>query len=217
VIAVFDLDDTLYEERMFVESGFQAVAEWLEERMSASVGDIHTRLVTALDLNGRGRVFDEVLSSLGDDSGSLVPDCVEIYRTHEPRIQPYGGITEMLARHPESIILTDGDPGVQSRKIDALGLRSQVSRVITTWSAGQEAGKPSLHWFDDVCRDRGVTMRDIIYVGDNPAKDFVNLKPVGATTVRVLTGQFAHVSAPEHMDAHYHLSTAAEFNADTYQ
>lgn len=217
MITVFDLDDTLYEERTFVESGFQAVAQWLSLRFDMNAGSIETRFLAALDSNGRGRVFDDVLNDLGDRSGALAQECVEVYRSHDPSIHTYAGIREMLARHPGSIILTDGDPEVQSRKIDALGLRNQVSRVITTWSAGQEAGKPSLHWFEDICLERGVAMSDIIYVGDNPAKDFVSLNSAGATTVRVLTGQFAHVSADASMDAHYHLSAAAEFNVDMYR
>ena len=217
MITVFDLDDTLFEERTFVESGFHAVAQWLSQSLDTNAENIETRLLAALDLNGRGRVFNDVLNDLGDRSGALVQECVEIYRSHDPSIHTYEGIRDMLARHPGSIILTDGDPGVQSRKIDALGLRNQVSRVITTWSAGQEAGKPSLYWFDDICRERGVAMSDIIYVGDNPAKDFVSLNSAGATTVRVLTGQFAHVRADEHMDAHYHLSAAAKFDVDAYR
>lgn len=100
MITVFDLDDTLYEERTFVESGFRAVAQLLSPRFDMNAGSIETRLLAVLDSNGRGRVFDEVLNELGVGSGALLQECVEVYRSHEPLIHTYDGIREMLARHP---------------------------------------------------------------------------------------------------------------------
>jgi putative hydrolase of the HAD superfamily len=38
-------------------------------------------------------------------------------------------------------------------------------------------------------------------VGDNPAKDFVNLNEMGATTIRLLTGSHASVIAKPGHDA----------------
>ena len=41
----------------------------------------------------------------------------------------------------------------------------------------------------------------MVYVGDNPAKDFVNLIPLGMKTVRVLTGHHKDVVARPGFDA----------------
>ena len=39
------------------------------------------------------------------------------------------------------------------------------------------------------------------YIGDNPKKDFLNLKPLGVHTVRVKTGYFANHAVPSKYDA----------------
>ena len=41
----------------------------------------------------------------------------------------------------------------------------------------------------------------MLYIGDNPAKDFVNLNKLGMHTVRVLTGVHKDVTAEEHYEA----------------
>ena len=42
---------------------------------------------------------------------------------------------------------------------------------------------------------------DMVYVGDNPAKDFVSLTPLGVLTVRVLTGSHSETRAHSGHDA----------------
>jgi putative hydrolase of the HAD superfamily len=42
---------------------------------------------------------------------------------------------------------------------------------------------------------------EMVYIGDNPAKDFVNLNPLGITTVRVKTGMYRNVIAEPGYDA----------------
>jgi putative hydrolase of the HAD superfamily len=38
--------------------------------------------------------------------------------------------------------------------------------------------------------------QDLIYIGDNPKKDFVNLKKDGFRTVRVMTGEHKDIEVP---------------------
>jgi putative hydrolase of the HAD superfamily len=56
---VFDLDDTLYPERDFVLSGFQAVSGWL--RLQGGVEGFYDRALATFERGVRGRIFDEVL------------------------------------------------------------------------------------------------------------------------------------------------------------
>ena len=41
----------------------------------------------------------------------------------------------------------------------------------------------------------GSVWEELVYIGDNPAKDFVNLNGVGAKTIRVLIGMHADMHA----------------------
>jgi putative hydrolase of the HAD superfamily len=50
----------------------------------------------------------------------------------------------------------------------------------------------------------------MFYVGDNPAKDFVNLNHLGVHTIRVTTGEHAAVVAKAGYDAKHTISSLNE-------
>lgn len=49
--------------------------------------------------------------------------------------------------------------------------------------------KPSLYCFQLIAKKEKVEPKNIVYIGDNPTKDFVGIKPLGFRTIRVMTGQ----------------------------
>ena len=53
----------------------------------------------------------------------------------------------------------------------------------------------------------------MVYVGDNPAKDFINLNKLGMPTVRVLTGVHASAAAQPGFDAKYTISKLTELHS----
>ena len=46
--------------------------------------------------------------------------------------------------------------------------------------------KPSLYCFDKILKIEKINYNEMVYVGDNPVKDFVNLNKAGACTVQSL-------------------------------
>ena len=209
---VFDLDDTLYDESTFVDSGFGAVAAMLESRLGISATVLHDRMRAVLREQGRGRVFNVVLAEHDADDPALVAACVETYRTHEPAIALHPDVRAMLEElAPRGLYLvTDGDPDVQARKIAALGLAPYFVETYRTWSFGREAGKPSLFCFDLIRTREGCAWADLTYVGDDPSKDFVKLRAMGARTVRVHTGRCADAPAAPGFDADEHVAAVTD-------
>ncbi|MGQ9635778.1 MAG: HAD family hydrolase, partial [Bryobacteraceae bacterium] len=59
----FDLDDTLYLERDYVRSGFEAVGEWAKERLG--IGDFTQRAWRWFQQGRRGDIFNQVLVEIG--------------------------------------------------------------------------------------------------------------------------------------------------------
>lgn len=209
---VFDLDDTLYDESTFVDSGFAAVAAMLESRLGVSAAILHDRMREVLDEQGRGRVFDVVLAEHANADPALVAACVETYRAHEPAITLSAGVRPMLESlaHRGLYLVTDGDPDVQARKIAALGLAPYFVETYRTWSYGREAAKPSLFCFDLIRTLEACPWTDLTYVADDPSKDFVNLRAVGARTVRVHAGRCADVVAAPGFDAEEHVAAVTD-------
>lgn len=212
MIVVLDLDDTLYDEAAYVDSAMRAVGGFLASRLDEPAAAIVDDLRRVLARDGRGAVFDTVLAERGVVDPALVAACIRAYREHEPDIALRDDVRAMLATLAPlgPYLVTDGDPGMQQRKIDALGVEPYFAGVYRTWAFGREAGKPSLHCFELIRERTGAGWTDLAYVADDPSKDFVSLNAVGATTVRVHRGRCATAVAAPGYDALLHVDDVTQ-------
>lgn len=164
---VFDLDDTLYPERAYVRSGFEAVARCLNDARAAE-------LLWAYFEQGNAAI-DVYLKQVGREAEKEA--CLEVYRTHMPHIALRDGaldVIDYLRKKGIKVgIITDGRPQGQWNKIAALKLDGWIDDVIVT----DELGGPQFRKPNDIafrimqCRWR-IPFEQMIYIGDNPAKDF---------------------------------------------
>jgi putative hydrolase of the HAD superfamily len=190
MVLIFDLDDTLYDERTYVESGFRAVAGWGESKFGWDPERSFLTMMSLLDAEGRGAVFNRWLEAKGVRSKSSIRECVNVYRHHKPDIsvpEPIQHLLFSLLTSP-MYLLTDGHKIVQANKIAALGIAPLFRRCYITHRYGVASAKPSLRCFELIKARERCEWGDMMYIGDNPAKDFVNLNAVGAHTIRVKTG-----------------------------
>lgn len=208
-VLVFDLDDTLYVEETYVLSGFRAVARHGLETFGWNEEQSFKRLEDILRANGRGQVFDIWLREHGHHSRKLVRQFVNVYRAHQPRLNLAPAAEDALNELSgfPMYLVTDGHKEVQARKVAALGLFGILDRVYITHRFGIQNAKPSTYCFEKIRARESCGWNEMLYVGDNPKKDFVNLNPLGVHTVRVLTGMFADCMAEPGYDGRYTLST----------
>lgn len=207
MVLIFDLDDTLYEEITYVKSGFRAVARWLESEFAWDEELSYRYLRTVLEAEGRGRVFDRLLQRHGRYSTALVQKCVEVYRHHRPLIQLSPAAQDLfpkLVRMPLYLV-TDGHKLVQAYKVAALGIHYRFRKVYLTHRYGLRSAKPALTCFERIRTRERCRWGEMVHVGDNPAKDFVNLTPLGVRTIRVLTGAHRDVEARPGYEATYRI------------
>lgn len=203
-ILIFDLDDTLYPERTYVESGFQAVAAHLQEQCGWPAASSLAYMKQVLQSEGRDYVFNKLLAHYGDIRRSSVVDCVKVYRHHSPNIcLPEATRNFLRSLAPPLYLVTDGHKCVQQLKVRALGIEPLFAKVFITHRYGVRHAKPSIYCFERIRARECCDWSDLVYVGDNPAKDFVNLTPLGVRTVRVLTGEHRKVIARSGYDALY--------------
>src|SRR3546814_4444961 len=111
MILIFDLDDTLYDEMTFVDSGLAAVARYGAETWGWDYDSSLSYLREALRREGRGRVFDLWLEEWGHCSKRRVAECVKVYRHHSPRLGLFPAAQRVLDRYKGQVplyIVTDG-------------------------------------------------------------------------------------------------------------
>lgn len=203
MIVAFDLDDTLYRELDYVESGFRAVADHVAASHPITSAAAYELLIESMERHGRGRQFDDLLRAVGSFTVRRRNALVQIYRRHEPEIElpPESGavLRAVEAQGHRLFLVTDGNHHVQNRKVEALGIRSFVEHAYLTGRYGAEATKPGTRVFELMLSRTGAEPADLVYIGDNPRKDFVGVRSLGGSTIRVLTGGFAgEVAGPGH-------------------
>lgn len=163
---IFDLDDTLYSEKDYVKSGYKAVSDYLGGGYEESLWGYFEENKPAIE---------ELLKELGREGEK--ERILEVYRSHMPDIHLYEGVTNLINylkdKRIKVGIITDGRPEGQHNKLDALGLDTLVDDVIVTDElGGTQFRKPCDIAFRIMATKWRVNPSDVVYVGDNPIKDF---------------------------------------------
>ena len=138
---------------------------------------------------------------------------VGVYRHHEPELSLYPEANNALnALSSRSLYLvTDGHKVVQAGKIAALGIAGRFSHCYLTHQHGIKRRKPAPWVFERLCLRERAQPSSVIYVADDPTKDFVGIRPLGFRTVRVRTGRFAAAEAKKGFEAEFEIPDLASF------
>jgi putative hydrolase of the HAD superfamily len=196
--AAFDLDDTLFLERMYVLSGFAAVANQIANEYGIEPDDTLKELLAVEASGTQGRVFNAWLQGRDQLANRVaVHLLVDIYRSHRPNISLLPGVLHMLESLRNAsyrlAIVSDGPLQSQRAKVEALGLERLVDRIVLTDEWGSDFWKPHHRAFELLESDWSSGPSELVYVGDNPRKDFAGPKARGWLTIRLrLEGQRLH-------------------------
>lgn len=208
---VFDIDDTLYLERDYVRSGFEAVGAWAATALG--LPGIGGRAWAEFEAGRRGDVFDRILAACGlAPDPAVVRAMVEVYRRHAPGIvllDDARACLDVLARRARLAVVSDGPLESQAAKVRALELSRWAAPVILTASLGPGRGKPHPHAFELVERETACSGPSCAYVADNPSKDFAGPASLGWVTVRVRRREGLHAAAPSGRDVRHELDSLA--------
>lgn len=171
---IFDLDDTLYSEKQYVRSGYKKISDYLGKE------DAVEKLWTYFE-EGK-QAIDEYLAEIGEEDKKA--ECIRIYREQIPKVTLYDGVKERIKDLKDKGIkvgiITDGRPQGQRNKIKALGLDSLIDDIIITDElGGVQFRKPCDIAFRIMQTRWKLPCEQIVYVGDNPNKDFQACRQLG--------------------------------------
>jgi len=192
-----DLDDTLYSELNYVDSGYRVVAPAMAKACGADPAELLYRLRHDLRKNGRTGAFDRVVKHYKGDE-AIVAALVELYRNHKPDVAFYPGARDALAnlrRIAPVAIVTDGAALMQKRKIEALGLAPLVDAVVLCWEC--DAPKPATLAYELAAGQIGANLATAVVIGDDPLHDMAAAHAMKARAIRVRTGRLADLDAPD--------------------
>lgn len=216
-VVVFDLDDTLYPERSYAFSGFEAVGRWLAEHHACGFSPAG-RMRELFDTPHRPRVFDAVLQELGiEPTPEQVQAMVKVYREHRPAIHLFPDAEEALRRWTGCFrlgLISDGPLVSQQQKVEALGLPGRIERIILTDAWGPAFWKPHPRAFEDIEKAFNWRESACVYIADNPAKDFVAPRKLGWRTARIrrIGGTFTDTLPPDGGEAEFEVASLSDVN-----
>lgn len=186
---LFDLDDTLYDEKTYVASGFRAVARDLEGELGTPRDRLVEEMMPILEADGRGRVFDLVLQRHGTHRKERVLELVELYRYHQPDIQPYPDVLPVLEELQRSGyllgLITNGFHVMQKKKVNALGVAQHMDTLVYPDELGSDRWKPHPAGFLKGLDDLDVSSENAMYIGNDAEKDVEPARELGMISVQM--------------------------------
>lgn len=199
---IFDLDDTLISEDEYIQSGYRAVSRFLkdmygwDERMTA-------RQLYDLYLESPKNVFNRLLSAHDITyKENEILELVEVYREHTPDVHFYPDVKPALAslknRGVKLGLLSDGYAVTQRKKLTVLNVNGKkvFDKIIITDELGRDYWKPDPRPFIMMKEAFLADWSDIVYVGDNPEKDFFIGRDFPIMTVRIMRPKGVYTDRP---------------------
>ncbi len=213
---VFDLDDTLYAERDFAISGFRAAGAFAEKQWGLENPVSH--MTELLDSGHLGKLFKLTLERFKDSvSDEDLAQFVDVYRRHEPEINLHDDARQALdiaKSHGPIGLITDGTHALQRNKVAALGIEPEFHTIVYTGALGKrrEFHKPHPRAFEIMEAALGDDGHRLVYVGDNPAKDFIAPNQRGWLSVQIVrpNGIHDHMNIADGGEPHHRIHSLTE-------
>ena len=119
---------------------------------------------------------------------------IAIYRNNNGNLNLYKDAKIILEKLPnKKYLVTDGNIRVQKKKGNNFKISKYFKKTFFTRKFGIKKRKPNLFVFKKILSLEQIHFKDLVYVGDNPNKDFITLNKVGATTIRILRGNYKNL------------------------
>lgn len=190
VVVGFDLDDTLAPEALFLKSAIAVAARYLSERFpTLSAFRIEGVMWNAVTRHmNHYSALEDLLEKDGLSKFCDMKEIVAMMRNHKPDPAIYHLAPSVKATlnhlHDEGIamaLITDGRSTTQRNKIQTLGLDRYIEEKNILIS--EETGYDKHHAVNFISvMNRNPGKSRFIYIGDNPAKDFVHPHSLGWQT-----------------------------------
>lgn len=197
---IFDLDDTLYLQKHYLDGAWDAVAT--AGKSQALDPDKLREALKKIAAQGsdQGKIIDRAVESIGAAKAD-VQELVTAFVSHQPHELPLlDGVIPMLIKlrtlGVPTAIVTDGSLATQRAKLVALAVESLVDAVVMSDEAGRQYRKPHPQPVLTALEKLDLPPQDVVMIGDRPTKDVASAAAAGVRAIRVMTGEYA--DAPDH-------------------
>lgn len=164
----------------------------------------------------RGSSFSDLLLRYPELAARrTLPELIACYREHQPTLSYLPDAEALLLELQEAgvrlAVISDGPHVSQAAKAAALGVSRYADPVVLTDAWGPDYWKPHVRAFETVAEAFGLAPERLVYVGDNPLKDFHAPTALGWLSVRLkLPGQVREQLPHDAMPPSFEVASVAE-------
>jgi putative hydrolase of the HAD superfamily len=211
LVIIFDLDDTLYSRQLFIKEAIKNIINFIYLKNKKISKKILFKTLNKIYEDSNVNLKLNFFLKKVFFSKKYLKKCINIFRYSKKKISLYEDARSVLNIHKNKCyLITDGNKLVQKNKILQLGVKKFFKKIFITNAYGIKYQKPSLFCFKKIRKIERCSFSQMVYIGDNPKKDFVNCNKVGMLTVRLLRGEFKNLTVPRNFDAKYKIKNLKE-------
>lgn len=213
MIIIFDLDDTLFSRESFVNAAIKNIVDFVYLKNKKKPKKILFKILSKIYKNSNIQLKLDFFLKEIFLSKKYLKDCINVFRYSKKEISLYKDAKNILRIYKKKCyLITDGNKLVQNNKIQQLGIKNFFKKIFITNNYGVKYQKPSLFCFKQIKKIEKCSFSQMVYIGDNPKKDFVNCNKAGMLTVRLLRGEFKTLSVARNFDAKYKIKNLKELD-----
>lgn len=215
---VFDLDDTLMAEHDYFLSGIETVADLMAELYDLNRNEVLRRMIHFFEEDS-SFVFNRTLDSFQVHyTTQQIQEFIKSFREHQPDIAFFDDVIpclEYLKKQGMRLgLITDGYKESQLEKVKALDATRWFDEIIVTDELGREHWKPDPLSFDLIAERFAMQLHEIVYIGDNPQKDFYIRAMRSILTIRLNRGGiYQHRSYLKDIEPHEEIANLEQLPA----
>jgi HAD superfamily hydrolase (TIGR01549 family) len=167
---IFDLDNTIYDEKLYLFPAYRTIANYLEKKKLAKSQRIYTYLTREFKNAGRELLFDKLIQKLGLEQ-ELKTEFLSILRTNRPKrkMPVYPQIaklfSELQTEKKRIYVITNGNVTQQKNKVENIKW-GKFRKSIHLIYANETKPKPSPESFNALRRKININPKECVYIGD---------------------------------------------------
>jgi putative hydrolase of the HAD superfamily len=191
---VFDLDNTLYDERSYREAAYWSISVRLGRRFGWRACEVHKHMLRIISSHGERAAFARVLLDFGVHLSSvdtcIEQDIIPAYATCVCNLELYDDarslLRELMERDVSMGLVTNGGKRMQWNKIRLLGIQQYFKCIVVAGEHfSRDYWKPHTAPFEKCFASLGIDPADCLYVGDSPEVDVPGAASLGAKVLLI--------------------------------
>jgi phosphoglycolate phosphatase-like HAD superfamily hydrolase len=166
---VFDLDNTLFDERIWLLAAYRRIAEFAYPQKAEKKEDVYNFLRNTFDTEGRKFLLDKLKIKFPDSIGDIDLWLLLIRQTIVDGGLPiFDWAKDVISKFSENCIaiLTNGNPLQQKKKFEQL-YPSNLTKNLLLICANEVEPKPSPKGLFLIGDTFDLKMKDLVFVGDS--------------------------------------------------